>query len=316
MDGWSYDKDVRQKAHDEWPDNASHRAQRRDITCLVLRVAEFVLEVSGDPVVDAVVGKLDEEEGKRVGEHAWYAQGSPKRDVLDLFIVFDFFCAVLLYHIWIIGAVPLLLLHLSGIENVRLLSDLDAPLKGILNQAEQVDDGYKFDESAKGDKSVSPVLSATLSEHKVEPLSKNISNRRICGPYSNNYSSTLSRKPIAQNSEIYCPCKRLNCSIDCLDYEKVSGALILYWNELQAAKNKLSYRNQRVHDANKLSFTVNVSKVGQEKTTERISKQKCCIHVWHCIFWPVIEIQKVFSGHRPGRAGCVQDTIIDKGQQK
>lgn len=315
MNGWPDDKDIRQKAHDEWSDNASHRAQRGDITRLVLRVAELILEVSGDPVVDAVVGKLDEEEGKRVGEHAWYAKGSPKRDVLYLFIVF-YFCCVILLYICIIAAVPLLLLHLSWIEDVRLLSDLDAPLQGVLNQAEQIDDGYKFYESSKGDKSVSPVLSAALSEHEVESLAKNISNRRICGPYSNNDSSTLSRKPIAQNSEIYCPCKRLNCSIDCLDYEKVSGALILYWNELQAAKNKLSYRNQRVHNTDKLSFTVNVSKVRQEKTTKRICKQKCCIHVWHCIFWPVIEIQKVFSGHRPGRSSCMQDTIIDKGQQK
>ena len=134
MNGWPNNKDIRQKAHDEWSDNASHGAQRSDIACLVLRVAEFVLEVRGDPVVDAVVGKLDEEEGKRVGKHAGYAERSPKRDVLYLFIVFYFFSGVLL-SIYMICAIPLLL-HLSWVKNVRLLSDLDAPLKGILNQAE------------------------------------------------------------------------------------------------------------------------------------------------------------------------------------
>ena len=69
---------IRQKTHNQRSYYAPNTAQRGYIAGLVFRVAQFVLKVGRNPIVNAIVGKLDEEKGEGVSENPRDAKRSAK----------------------------------------------------------------------------------------------------------------------------------------------------------------------------------------------------------------------------------------------
>jgi len=127
-------------------------------------------------------------------------------------------------------------------------------------------------------------------------LTENVANGWICGPDSDQDASSFAREPVAEDAKVHGPGERLNGTIHCFDDEEVGCTLVFDRDKLKAAKSDLSDSNYRVHKADQLPFAVNVTQVRQKEASQRICEQKCGVHVRDCVFRPVIQGKKVFSG--------------------